>query len=280
MSRPTGVRVTPFAAGWARLPHAAYQRPPGPAGAPRALAASLATPPFRWPRIALPVFLLEHPDHAPVLVDCGPPAAPARADLGPFWGTVFRHDEPEPLPAQLAAAGVDLAEVETVVVTHTHYDHVGGSFRFPGARFVVHPDEDADPPSPTKGTWAAHRDVPGWTPTPFASGPVGPWATSHDLLGDGSVVLVPTPGHTPGHVSVLLRLADGRRAVLTGDAAYRRSAVVADEVPLLCPDVTAYRASLAKLRAWSFAEPGTAVVAGHEPDGWAAAVRELAGSAA
>jgi glyoxylase-like metal-dependent hydrolase (beta-lactamase superfamily II) len=83
-------------------------------------------------------------------------------------------------------------------------------------------------------------------------------------------------GHTPGHVSVLLRLEGGRSCLLTVDAAYARRTIDDRLVPLLCPDVPAYLRSLDELRAYVAAEPEAIVVCGHDPDRFERDSREAA----
>jgi glyoxylase-like metal-dependent hydrolase (beta-lactamase superfamily II) len=90
---------------------------------------------------------------------------------------------------------------------------------------------------------------------------------SVDLLGDGSIRLVFTPGHTHGHQSVVLRL-HGRELLLTGDAAYRRQAVDDDELPIFLADEHRYRRSLAEIRRYVEQTPDAVVICGHDPDGW------------
>jgi glyoxylase-like metal-dependent hydrolase (beta-lactamase superfamily II) len=85
-----------------------------------------------------------------------------------------------------------------------------------------------------------------------------------DLLGDGTIRLVSTPGHTAGHRSVILRLAGDRELLLTGDAAYARRTVEAGLVPLLTWDDDAYRQSLAWVTEWVAAHPGATYVPGHD----------------
>ena len=69
-----------------------------------------------------------------------------------------------------------------------------------------------------------------------------------DLFADGSVRLLSTPGHTKGHMSVLLRLQSGRELLLTGDAAYSRATIDEGLVPLFCDDVHRYMRSLREIR--------------------------------
>ena len=86
-----------------------------------------------------------------------------------------------------------------------------------------------------------------------------------DLFGDGSVRLLHTPGHTRGHLSLLLRLESGERLLLTADAAYAQRTLDERLLSLFCVDDDDYLASLDRLIALS--READHVVCGHDPDG-------------
>jgi glyoxylase-like metal-dependent hydrolase (beta-lactamase superfamily II) len=98
--------------------------------------------------------------------------------------------------------------------------------------------------------------------------PHGPFSRTFDLLGDGSIRLVATPGHTPGHTSLLLRAAGGRTVLLVGDAAYTLRNVREGLLPLLTADDRAYRESLREIAAFAEGEPDATLVPSHDPDAW------------
>ena len=104
--------------------------------------------------------------------------------------------------------------------------------------------------------------------------PYGPFTRTVDLLGDGSVRLVSTPGHTPGHMSVLVRAEGERHVLIVGDAAYTLRSVREQVLPLLTAGDEAYRNSLAELKAFSEQEPDAVLVPTHDPDAW----RQLSGA--
>jgi len=155
------------------------------------------------------------------LVDTGigPAGAPAEG-----WAPV-----PGELPAALAATGVALSDVDTIVLTHLHSDHCGwavtpaGEPLFPNARYVVHRDEVA---------WADGA-VASYVVKPLrAAGVLSEVAASTVLtsLPTGeTVTVVPTPGHTPGHQSVIVE-GGGTQVVVTGD-------VLVHMVQLVSPSV-------------------------------------------
>jgi glyoxylase-like metal-dependent hydrolase (beta-lactamase superfamily II) len=133
------------------------------------------------------------------------------------------------LPASLAAEGIDVSDVDTVVLTHLHSDHCGwavspaGVPTFPNARYVLHRDEVA------------------WVTDPVASYVVAPLRAAGQLsevaaeevltaLPTGeTVTVVPTPGHTPGHQSVIVD-GGGEQVVVTGDVLVHAVQLVAPEV--------------------------------------------------
>ena len=274
-----GVRVHPFRTAEMLAPPRFYQRASGPLPLLRGL--GLTTPKRKWLRIPIPCFLLEHPTAGRILVDTGLPAAAAtdvKAALGRRAALLFDITmQPEwAVTEQLRALGVDAGDVGTVVMTHLHYDHTGAVAAFPQATFVVDRAEWAAATSDgfTHGyiprLFAHHFD---WRTLDFDAGAVGSHSTfgrAIDLFGDGSVRLLSTPGHSKGHMSVLLRLRGGGELLLTGDAAYARRSIDEDLVPTFCEDVHLYRRSLAEIRRHLEASPATEAICGHDAGGWPA----------
>jgi N-acyl homoserine lactone hydrolase len=126
------------------------------------------------------------------------------------------------LPGVLAAAGPSLADLDTVVLTHMHGDHMDGAVHVHGP-VLVHEAELAF--SRTPGARVTQRIMRQPVPAgvdfqPFAldGGPFGAFARSRPLTADGRIVAVDTAGHTPGHVSVVCVDDDGRHILLAGDA--------------------------------------------------------------
>jgi glyoxylase-like metal-dependent hydrolase (beta-lactamase superfamily II) len=100
--------------------------------------------------------------------------------------------------------------------------------------------------------------------------PYGPFPHSLDLLGDGSIRLLSTPGHTRGHMSVLLRLEDRRELLVVGDAAYTRRSIDEQRLPLLTADDRATRESLERLKGFADQEPRALIIPSHDPGAWRA----------
>ena len=171
---------------------------------------------------------------------------------------------------RLPALGVPLTAVGTVVITHFHGDHPGRVDAFPGARVLTGP-----------GNWPGHLGAvpctlpPGFAPelAHFGDGPFGVFAASQKLLGRDDVRLIPLPGHTPGHVGVLVRDGD-RYWLIAGDATFDRAETDALHVCGVSEDVAAARATQ-QLIARQLALHDTVLLPAHD----ASAFGRLAGSA-
>ena len=193
------------------------------------------------------VFVIEHHDGL-VLFDSGQDLAsvtdPDYYPSSPVMRLVYRRlarfeiEPDETVTAQLAVLGYRAQDVRWVVLSHLHQDHVGGLRELTGARFVVSATEWAAMQAPNAemaGFLPRHTDLPGatWdkvTFEPTTDSGLAPFTSAHDLLGDGSLVLLPTPGHTAGSMSMLVR---GRAAplLLVGDLTYDVDSMRRGQVP-------------------------------------------------
>jgi glyoxylase-like metal-dependent hydrolase (beta-lactamase superfamily II) len=127
----------------------------------------------------------------------------------------------------LAQLGIKLEQVKYVAVSHYHGDHTGQVSAFPAATLLI-----------GKGDWEAVNDAKssGANPAPFTNwisggGKVEALPGDKDVFGDGSVVVLSTPGHTPGHRSLLVRLRDTGNVLITGDLAHFRENYEGNGVP-------------------------------------------------
>jgi len=272
-----GVVVTPMRTAEMLAMPRFLQRPSGPLAVPRGL--GVFTPRSRFTAVPIPCFLVEHPQAGRLLVDTGMTLAAeqqgARA-LGRRAGIAFdiRMQEGWGSSEQLAARGVDPLGIELVVMTHLHYDHCGAVAEYPHATFVV---DEAEWDAAVSGGFFhgyIHRlfDRPvEWRTVDFGGRDVASFASfgrTLDVFGDGSVRLLSTPGHSEGHLSVLLRLASGGELLLTADAAYSRRTIAEGLVPLFCQDVHRYRRSLREIQRFVQSTPSAQVVCGHDAEGW------------
>jgi len=215
-------------------------------------------------RVPVPSFLIDHPK-GKVLFDSGmhpdTQSDPA-ARLGSITRTFdveFRRGEE--IASRLAALGVAAAgDIRYLVNSHLHFDHTGGNATIPNAQLVVQRTE-----------WAAGKDDDQiqrnfYNPRDYDTGhDVLAVDGEHDLFGDGSVVCIPTDGHTPGHQSLRVELERGP-VILTGDACYLRRTLEDLHLPSVLFDRERMRMSLLRLR--TLRDAGARIFYGHDPEFW------------
>lgn len=147
------------------------------------------------------------------------------ADM-PFWARpFFRYDAVTPAKAQLDAA--HMPPVERIIVSHGHWDHVSALPDFPQAEVWINGAEQAFLSKPHSGA-VLPSQISGpvkWHQYEFSGPAVGEFAHSLDLFGDGSAVLVPMPGHTPGSTGLFLKTAAGKEYFFIGDTVWKTAAI-------------------------------------------------------
>ena len=212
--------------------------------------------------IGIQGYLIQTQDGTNILVDTGFPAwyvddlegASLEDNLDSF-GRVLKLDKENLPPAQLARIGLNPADIDLLVMTHTDIDHVGGIADFPQATIVIGQAERA-----------LER------PRYFGDHSPIPWPMDVNyLIVDGDTILCPgvalleTPGHSPGHLSLLVRLPETGIVLLIGDA-ISRPAELEEGFGGAWNEAQA-RASAERLM--SIAEREQAmVIYGHDPDQW------------
>ncbi len=117
---------------------------------------------------------------------------------------------PKTLASQLEQLGVKPSDIKFVAISHTHPDHVGNVEMFPQAMLFVQKAEY---------DWPGANNAPRFKP----EHPVTKLEGDRDVFGDGSVTIISTPGHTPGHQSLLVKLPKTGALLLTGDAVHFKS---------------------------------------------------------
>jgi glyoxylase-like metal-dependent hydrolase (beta-lactamase superfamily II) len=140
------------------------------------------------------------------------------------------------LEGQLAEIGVKPADITFVGISHTHADHTGNLALFPKATVLIQKAEVEFASAPGKPALFAKDRQP--------KGLEG----DHDVFGDGSALILSTPGHTPGHQALLVHLANTGWVLLTGDAAHFKENWDNDRVPSINVSAEQTRASLERLK--------------------------------
>ena len=187
-------------------------------------------------QIAVPVYayLIDHPRHGPMLVDTGVNWEQAHDHDGYYDMTsrlLTERDEYRMSPGQdlrvhLARLGYDVKEITTVFLTHVHDDHAGGLRYLPQATVVM---DRRDWKHGVLYPYSFDLVKDNLSFPAFDSGAFGTFPASQDYFGDGSLVLLPTPGHSPGHMCVLLRLDTGS-VLFMGDTLYTLSHLATGQV--------------------------------------------------
>jgi glyoxylase-like metal-dependent hydrolase (beta-lactamase superfamily II) len=160
--------------------------------------------------MSVPCFLIAHP-RGNLMWDVG--AVPDSAIKGGAPGTLRAATSTKTLQSQMAAIGYAPGNITHLAFSHFHWDHVGNANVFAGATWLVPQSERelmfADPPSPRTepANFSALKNS--------RTVPVGPG--DYDVFGDGTVVIKATPGHSPGHQVLFVKLARTGPVVLSGD---------------------------------------------------------------
>jgi N-acyl homoserine lactone hydrolase len=237
------------------------------------------------------VYVIEHRDGL-VLFDTGQDRAsitdPRYFPTGPLLGPLFSMAKFEmaadqTLTVLLQGLGYRASEVATVVFSHLHGDHIGGLREVSQAELLVSRAEW----DTLSGSWPElagvmrqHIELPGlrWRqiePAPLHDPALAPFDVGHDLFGDGSLVMVPTPGHTAGSISLIVRRADKPTLALVGDLTYAADLLKREHVPGV-GNRRILRRSSAMMNQLQAATPGLVVLPTHDP-GAAAALDEAQG---
>ena len=148
------------------------------------------------------------------------------AMMPPLMKRLTTYKKGTPAAEQLKATGYAIDKLAGVVLTHSHWDHVSGLDGLPGVAVWVNGAETAFIAAKSPMTKLIRSfGVVNYKQYDFKSGPYLGFAESYDVWGDGSVVLVPSPGHTPGSIVAFINLPSGKRFALLGDLVWQSEAV-------------------------------------------------------
>lgn len=213
----------------------------------------------------LPIFawVIDHPEGI-IVVDTGDTAQTADPGYFPRWHPYYRTSvrlrvQPDQeIGSQLRRMGIAENDVKTVVLTHLHTDHAGGLHDFPKSKILV-----SGPDYRLAGSFGGRllgylpNRWPVWfepQPISFESKPFGSFQQRYQLTEAGDVVIVPTPGHTPGHVSVLVQ-SDDLTYFLAGDTSYTEQLMRDQQPDGVSPNARITRETLSNILAFAHAQP-------------------------
>lgn len=179
-----------------------------------------------------------------------------------LWDTGHSMTAPNVAPKvsvvdQLAKLNIKPEQIKFVGISHYHADHTGQVASFPNATVLI-----------GKGDWdaiSAPKPATGVNYMPFekwikGESKVEPLALDKDVFGDGSVIVLRTPGHTPGHSSLLVKLAQKGPVILTGDGVHFRENMTAFGVPAFNYDRAQTVASMERMKKIADNLKGTIVI--------------------
>jgi N-acyl homoserine lactone hydrolase len=205
---------------------------------------------------------IEH-DGILLLVDTGETAAARNVPFARMHVTAEQE-----LPAAMAAAGLALSDVSEVVLTHAHGDHMDGLVHLPGRTLVSEAEVQHLNSMPARVMRRLLRQpLPArFAPEPFIfdGGAFGAFAQSRALSADGRIIAVPTPGHTPGHISVICVDDSGRHVILAGDATDTLEQLHARRADAIAPDTQVHVRTLETILAHC-AEYPSVYLPSHDP---------------
>jgi len=214
-------------------------------------------------RFPVPAYLIEHPK-GHVLFDTGMHPdiqhdAPGRiGELANLFVVEFRPGED--IRSRLEHLQIDVNKIEYLVNSHLHFDHTGGNELVPNAKIIIQ-----------KREWEAGHmpefiESNIFNPNDYEHGHlVKQVEGEHDLFGDGTVVTIPTFGHTPGHQSLKVKLTSGE-IVLAADSCYLKRTIEHLHLPRQVLDRAEMLNSLFLLRKLQSA--GARIFYGHDPEFW------------
>lgn len=250
----------------------------------------------RWALVDFPALcgLIRHPVHGWILYDTG--YAEHFFTATASWPErLYRSALPIDLPpsatlqAQLAHYGISATDIGLVIVSHYHGDHIAGLRDFPHAGFIALRADTRHIAALRGKRWRATlggylpallppdylsrvrdaedcppRSLPGW---------MAPFATGFDLLGDGSLLGLPLPGHSHGQLGLFIPDAQGRPALLAADACWSLPALREGRLPswlALCinADRQRYRRTFEGLATLARRETALAVLPSHCLQAW------------
>jgi glyoxylase-like metal-dependent hydrolase (beta-lactamase superfamily II) len=267
------IRVVPIETGKARMKTAQMTGRDGRGGVGRKIDIFRDT---HWVD-PLPIlsFLIEHQE-GKFIVDTGDTWRNSVPGYLPRWNPFFTKQVQikvaplEEIGSRLAVMNIDPArDVAAVILTHFHHDHTGGLDHFPHNRIIA-PRESYETSVGLKGKMMGclPQRWPIWFKPDLISAETpasGSFPFIHPITKDGRIFMVPTPGHSEGHMSVVVR-GDGVTHFLAGDATYTEANLRAEKADGVTNDPKRSIATLRAIKAFASREP-TIILPAHDPEG-------------
>jgi len=179
-----------------------------------------------------------------------------------LWDTGHSMTAPNVAPKvslvdALAKIDVKPDQIKYVGISHYHADHTGQIASFPKATLLIGAKEWEAITSPKPPQGANVKPFEGWIK---GENKVEPQPIDKDVFGDGSVIILRTPGHTPGHQSLLVKLAEKGPVIITGDAVHFHENLDSDGVPAFNFDRAQTVASMERLKKIAQNLKGTIII--------------------
>jgi N-acyl homoserine lactone hydrolase len=167
-----------------------------------------------------------------------------------LWDTGHAMTMPKVAPKvslvdQLAKGNIKPDQIQYVGISHYHADHTGQIDSFPKATLLIGAKEWEAISSPKPAQGVNFKPFEGWIK---GENKVEPQPLDKDVFGDGTVIMLRTPGHTPGHSSLLVKLSQMGPVIITGDAVHFHENWDADGVPAFNYDRAQTVASIERLK--------------------------------
>jgi N-acyl homoserine lactone hydrolase len=207
--------------------------------------------------VAVSCYLIRHGDRY-MLWDSGLPLSRLGAGQRSVGGGQARLTRP--LTEQLADLKLAPSAISILALSHYHADHAGQAASFPTASLLIGAEDWAVVGAATS---PFNLDRSQFTPWTAGGGKVDPVSGDRDVFGDGSVIMLATPGHTPGHHSLLVRLPTGP-VLLSGDLWHFAGQMPINGVPKINTSRADTLASMDRVRRIAENLKGT-IILGHEP---------------
>ncbi len=199
-------------------------------------------------------YLIRHPK-GDLLWDTGLPDALNQMQDGVANGP-FHVSVPHTLSGQLADLGLAPKDIEFLSISHSHFDHAGNAGQYASATFIIQENEHShmfrDDARKDQQTFPAYSALENAKTIKFTG--------THDVFGDGSVMIIDTPGHTPGHTVLKLELENTGTILLTGDLYHLHEAREKRTIPVFNTDPEQTLKSMDKFEALAKANNARVII--------------------